>query len=176
MSTCYITSGVQLDCSFGIGGIKSIYILGGAGATVSGYTTEANGSITGMTGTGTFYNFELKRQTSSLQQIITKNYENGSLFYDNELKVRFYKYDATKRDQVRVLAQNDKLKIIAVDQNDVQYYLGSANGMYLSAGTAQTGTQFADGNTWEITFKGMEPELARVIDGVLSSVWNGSIA
>ena len=70
--SCYISSGVDLGCSDGIGGIKSIWVLGASGATAPDVTavavTGTTGPITGITGSGVWYNFELKRNTSSLSQ------------------------------------------------------------------------------------------------------------
>ena len=120
--SCYISSGISLGCSDGIGGIKKIYIVGGGG-TVTGYTYDADGAITGATSTTgtTLYGFELKRNTSSLTQNVQKNFENGTIFFDQVLSAVFYKYDQQKRNEVKILSQNDNLQIIAIDQNDVQY-------------------------------------------------------
>lgn len=173
--SCYISSGLQLGCSDGIGGIKKIYIVGGGG-TVTGYTYDANGAVTGATSTTgtTIYGFELKRNTSSYTQNIQKNFENGTIFFDQELVAVFFKYDQDKRNQVKILSQNDQIQIIAIDQNDTQYLLGQTNGMFLSAGTAATGTNFADRNGFTLTFKGAEKEPSRVITGALSSVFVGA--
>ena len=61
--SCYISSGVDLGCSDGIGGIKSIWVLGASGATAPAVSavaiTGTTGPITGITGTGVWYNFEL---------------------------------------------------------------------------------------------------------------------
>ena len=51
--SCYISSGVQLGCSDGIGGIKKIYIVGGGGsvtyrqilASDLGTTMQISGTI-----------------------------------------------------------------------------------------------------------------------------------
>ena len=173
--SCYISSGVQLGCSDGIGGIKKIYIVGGGGA-VTGYTYDANGAVTGATSTTgtTLYGFELKRNTSSLSQNTTKNFENGTIFFEQVLTAIMYKYDQTKRDQLKVLSQNDNIQIVAIDQNDVQYLLGQVNGMYLSGGSAATGTAFGDRNGFELIFTGQEHEPARTILGSLSAVFTGA--
>jgi hypothetical protein len=173
--SCYISSGVALGCSDGIGGIKKIYIVGGPGS-VTGLTYNASGSITGATSTTgtTIYGFELKRNTSSLSQNTTKNFENGTIFFEQVLTAVFYKYDQDKRNQLKILSQNDELQIIAVDQNDVQYYLGQINGMYLSGGSAATGTAYGDRNGFEMIFTGQEPEPANVITGALGSVFAGA--
>lgn len=173
--SCYISSGVALGCSDGIGGIKKIYIVGGGGE-VTGFTYNSSGAITGATSsTGTtLYGFELKRNTSSLTQNTTKNFENGTIFWEQVLTAILFKYDQDKRNQLLILGQNDQLQIVAIDQNDVQYMLGQVNGMYLSGGSAATGTAFGDRNGFELIFTGQEAEPARVISGALASVFTGA--
>jgi hypothetical protein len=173
---CYISSGLELGCSDGIGGIKKIYIVGGATGEVTGLTYNATGAITGATSvTGTsIYGFELKRNTSSLSQNVTKSFENGTIYFEQVLTAVFFKYDQDKRNQVKILSQNDAIQIIAIDQNDVQYYLGQVNGMYLSGGSAATGTALGDRNGFELTFTGQEQEPARVITGALATVFAGA--
>lgn len=165
--SCYISSGVDLGCSDGIGGIKSIWVLGMTGATGASISqvavTGSTGPITGITGTGAWYNFELKRNTSSLSQNTTKNFENGTIFWEQVLTAVLFKYDQDKRNQLLLLGQNDKIQIIAVDQNDTNYYLGQVNGMYLSGGSAATGTAFGDRNGFELIFTGQEAEPANTI-------------
>ena len=181
--SCYISSGVQLGCSDGIGGIKKIYIVGGGGS-VSGYTYEDDGAITGATSTTgtTLFGFELKRNTSSLVQTVTKNYENGSIYFDQVLSAVFYKYDQQKRNELKVLSQNDNLQIIAIDQNNTYYVLGQVNGMYLSGGNAGSGKAFGDLNGFTLEFKGWEFTPANTIyssadpldyNAYLSSVYTG---
>jgi hypothetical protein len=174
--SCYISSGVQLGCSDGIGGIKKMYVVGGATGEISSVLTSTDGSITGSTVTSgtTIYGFELKRNTSSLSQNTTKSFENGTVYWEQVLTAIFFKYDQDKRNQLKILGQNDQLQIIAVDQNDTQYYLGQVNGMYLSGGSAATGTAYGDRNGFEMIFTGQEPEPARVISGTLASVFSGA--
>lgn len=172
--SCFISSGIQLGCSDGLGGIQKIYILGGStGATISGLTYDATGEITGATGTGTLYGFEVKRNTSSLVQSVQKSFENGSIFYEQVLTIVAYKYDQDKRNLLKLLGQNDELKIVAIDQNGVQVLVGQVNGMFLSGGDANSGTALGDGNKFTFIFSGQEPEPARVIDGALATVFSG---
>jgi YD repeat-containing protein len=178
--SCYISQGVSLnECSDSIGGIKKIYIAGGTGTTlggVTGFTYDADDQITGATAAaGTiFYGFDLKRGTSSLTQNIQKSFENGTIYFDQELLAVMYKYDAAKRLILQNLSQKDNLQIIGIDQNDTQYMLGQVRGMYTSAGAATSGLALGDRNGFEITFLGQEPVPARVIDGVLASVFSGA--
>jgi len=132
--------------------------------------------VTGATSASgtTLYGFQLKRNTSSLSQNTTKNFENGTIYWEQVLTAILFKYDQDKRNQLKILGQNDQLQIVAIDQNDVQYLLGQVNGMYLSGGSAATGTAFGDRNGFELIFTGQEAEPARVIEGTLSSVFAGA--
>ena len=174
--SCYISSGLQLGCSDGIGGIKKIYIVGGATGEITGVTSSADGSITGFTSASgtTVYGFELKRNTSSLAQNTTKNFENGTIYWEQVLTAVFYKYDQDKRNQLKILGQNDQIQIIAVDQNDTNYYLGQVNGMYLSGGSAGTGTAYGDRNGFEMIFTGQEPQPANVISVSLATAFGAT--
>jgi hypothetical protein len=173
--SCFISSGIALGCSDGIGGIKKVYIVGGGGE-VTGFTYDASGEITGATSTSgtTLYGFEVKRNTSSLAQNVTKSFENGTIFFEQVLTIVAFYYSQDKRNLLKILSQNDQLQIIAIDQNDVQYMLGQVNGMYLSGGSAATGTALGDRNGFEFVFTGQEKEPARVIDGALATVFTGA--
>ena len=175
--SCYISQGIALGCSDGIGGIKKVYIVGGSATSeVTGFTYDADGAITGATSTSgtTLFGVEVKRNTSSLAQNISKSFEAGTIFYEQVLTVVAYYYDQDKRNLLTKLSQNDQLQIIAIDQNDVQYMLGQVNGMYLSGGSAATGTALGDRNGFEFIFTGQEKEPARVIEGALASVFAGA--
>jgi len=173
--SCFISSGLQLGCSDGIGGIKKIYIVGGGGE-VTGFTYSTDGSITGATSTSgtTLFGFELKRNTSSLAQNVTKSFENGTIFFEQVLTAVFFYYSQEKRNLLTTLSQNDQIQIVAIDQNDVQYLLGQENGMFLSGGSAATGTAFGDRNGFEWIFTGQEKTPARVISGSLGTVFAGA--
>jgi hypothetical protein len=177
--SCYISSGLQLGCSDGIGGIKKIYVVGGATGDITAVAYAGGvdtGAITGFTSASgtTVYGFELKRNTSSLAQNVTKSFENGTIYFEQVLTAVFYKYDQDKRNQLKVLSQNDQIQIIAVDQNDTQYYLGQVNGMYLSGGDASTGTAYGDRNGFSLVFTGQEPVPASTISGTLAAAFGAT--
>ena len=174
--SCFISEGIALGCSDSIGGLKKLYVLGGStGATFGTVAYNVDDAITGATGgSGSFYAFELKRNTSDLTQNVQKSFENGTIFFEQVVNASFYKYDADKRNALKILSQNDEIFIIAIDQNDTQYMLGQVRGMYLSAGAATSGLALGDRNGFEMTFLGQEPVPARVIDGVLASVFSGA--
>ena len=153
--------------------LKTVYILGDSGHTVSSISQTADEAISGITGVGTFYKFAVKRNTSSLTQTANKSFENGTVYYQPDLVLSFYKYDQDKRNLVKLMAQDDNLKVVVVDQNDTAYYLGEVNGMYLSAGTAETGLAVGDKNGFSLTLTGQEPNLASTLTAPLVDVVSG---
>lgn len=172
--SCFITSGIDIGCSVGVGGIQEVWILGGpSGATVSTLAYDADGAITGATGNGTWYNFKLKTGTSSFTQNVQKNYENNTLIFEQIVNFIFYKYDQEKRNQVLALGKSDDTKVIVRDGNDVYTYLGQKNGLRVGSGTIGTGVAMTDRNGFEIPLQGFEPEPARTIVGDLATVFSG---
>ena len=159
---CDITSGFTLGCRDNSGGIKNIYILSGS---VAGITEVSDGLISDISGSGTFYKFELTKNTGDLTEAPTPSLENGTVFYETTLNVAFHKLQSSIRNQVKVLAQNPDLKIIVETNNGIEtpytgrYFLvGRYRGATLSAGSATSGTAFGDANQYALTFQGLEPE------------------
>ena len=159
---CDITSGFTLGCRDNSGGIKNVYILSGS---IAGITEASEGLISAISGSGTFYKFELTKNTGDITETPTPSLENGTVFYDQSLNVAFHKLQSSIRNQVKVLAQNPDLKIIVETNNGVEtpytgrYFLvGRYRGATLSAGSATSGTAFGDANQYALTFQGLEPE------------------
>lgn len=160
--SCDITSGFTLACRDNSGGIKNIYILSGS---ISNVAEVSDGLISGITGSGSFYKFELTKNTGDLTEAPTPSLEAGTVFYEQTLNVAFHKLQSSIRNQVKVLAQNPDLKIIVETNNGIEspftgrYFLvGRYRGATLSAGSATTGTAFGDANQYALTFQGLEPE------------------
>jgi len=172
---CNITSGFSLACRDNTGGIKNIYILSGS---VSSLVEAQEGLISGLSGSGVFYKFELTKNTGDFVETPTVSLENGTVFYDQAINVAFHKLQSSIRNQVKVLAQNPDLKIIVETNNGVEtpytgrfFYVGNRRGATLSGGAGATGTAFADANQYALSFQGMEPEPAEEV-----STSNGTLA
>lgn len=183
---CDITSGFTLGCRDNSGGIKNIYILGASGSAdpvIDSYTPGTEGQITGISGSGAFYKYELTKNTGDLSETPTPSLENGTVFYEQTVNAAFHKLQASIRNQVKVLAQNPNLKIVVETNNGEEspytgkfFLVGRYRGATLSAGAATTGTTFGDANQYALTFQGLEPEPMDEIvtlDGTLASVLTG---
>jgi hypothetical protein len=179
MSTCNITSGFSLGCRDNAGGIRNLYILSGSINTI---TSNAGGAVTGITGSGSFYQFELFRQTGDYSEAITSTPENGTIFYDQTLNAVFFKMQSSVRNQIKVLAKNPDLKIVVETNNGSStsgvpgsgkfFLMGQENGAQLLSGTGQTGKAFGDLNGYNLTFSGQEPEPAPEISGSATTFTN----
>jgi len=171
---CDILSGFQLGCRDNTGGLKAIYILGESASlapSIDSITGYENGLITNITGTGSWYQFQLFRQTSNYSEELVATPENGTIVYNQSATVVFFKMDTAMRNRVKVLAQNPNLRIIIETQNgsedgDARWFLmGQTNGAQLLSGTASTGTAFSDLNGYNLVFTGNEPLPASEVSG-----------
>ena len=135
--------------------------------------------ITSITGSGTFYKFELFRQTSNYSETISSTPENGTVFYEQSVTAVFFKLQSATRNKVKVLAQNPDLKIVVETNNGAsdgvgQFFLiGEDTGAQLINGTSATGTAFGDLNGYTLTFTSQEPEPASEIDGFANAILSG---
>lgn len=158
--SCLINSAIPLDCMGGIGGLKTAYFLAGEIAT----TTVVAGEITAMSGTGTFYQYELAKDTAFFNEAINVSNTAGTIFYEGVLTIVLQKMSSEKRNQILLLAQNRDLRIAFVDQNDITWIMGLDRGAVMSASNAATGTAPADANMYTLSFTAQEPTAAFPIE------------
>jgi len=162
--SCDITSGFTLGCRDNVGSIKQIYILSGS---VTNVVDASEGLINAITGSGTFFTFELFRETSDYAENVTVAPENGTVVYEQTVNAVFFKMQTATRNQIKVLAQNPNIKMI-VETNNVgntsQYvYVGEEYGVQLLTSAGGTGTLFGDRNGYTLTFTGREPNPASFV-------------
>jgi hypothetical protein len=169
--SCLINDIIALDCINGLGGVKEMYVFAG---TWGGYT-EVSGEVTAISGTGSFYQFYLPKDTASFTESTNVSQTNGTLFYQPELTAVFQKMEAAKRNQLLLLAQNRDLRVVYVDNNDISWLMGPDRGCIVSAGTATTGTAVGDANSYTITLQGQEPLPVTPLDGSLANVIGSGI-
>jgi len=156
--SCSLTTGYALGCRDAVGGIKTIFVqtLNATGSV----NTNGSGLVTGFTPTsvsGSWFEYDLTKATSSMTETLNASTENGTLFYTPEVTFTINKLQTSVRNELRLLARN-RLLVIVLDNNGRYWLLGAANGLEASAGTAGTGTAFGDRSGYEMTLTGMEPD------------------
>ena len=140
---------------------------------IASVTQSTGDTITQISGTGTFYCFELIRTSSQHTETVTASLENGTVFYQGETVTYFAKLEQAKRNILKTLAQSQRLAIVIEDNNGDYFYLGQTYGSFISAGSSVTGKALGDANGYNITFQYLEPNPMNQLSGSLSSVVAG---
>jgi len=169
MACSNLTAGFTLDCNDANGGIEKIFIANGPVESI----TETAGLVSAITVGGSalapadFFEFEVPRQTSSLTETATISQENGTVFYDQAITMVFNKMEATKRNQLLLMAEATSMVVVAKDNNGKYFSIGLERGAYTSAATATSGTAYGDRNGYEITISGLEAAPSYEVDGAI---------
>lgn len=168
---CNLTAGIQLGCRDNTGGLKTLWITDFT--NVTSVTSNSGDTITAISGTGTFYEFQLIRTSSQMTETVNASLENGTVFYQGEIVTYFNKLGQDKRNILKTLAQSQQLAIVAEDNNGQYFYLGQTYGCFISAGTSVTGKALGDQNGYNMTFQYLEPNPMNQLSGSLSSIAQG---
>jgi hypothetical protein len=168
---CNLTAGIPLSCRDNVGGVQTIWITDFT--NIDSITKNSGDTITSISGTGTFYEFQLIRTSSQFTETVNASLENGTVFYTQELVTYFAKLDQTKRNILKTLAQSPRLAIVMEDNNNNYFYLGETYGSFISAGSSVTGKALGDQAGYNLTFQALEPNPMNELSGSLSSVATG---
>ena len=168
---CNLTAGIQLGCRDNTGGLATLWITDYT--NVTSLTSNTGDTITAISGTGTFYEFQLIRTSSQLTETVNASLENGTVFYQGEIVTYFSKLGQDKRNILKTLAQSQRLAIVAEDNNGQYFYLGQTYGCFISAGTQVTGKALGDANGLNMTFQYLEPNPMNQLSGSLASIATG---
>jgi hypothetical protein len=155
--TCVLSTAIAKPCGDGVSGLKKIWAVEWDALDS---ITETAGVITAMTldGVKAFFGWSFEPGQAQMTANINRSRENGTLFYEHKLNVKFNRYETTKRNEIKIVSAAD-LAIIALDRNGKYWLLGRVNGMTLESGTGDSGKAMGDFNGFELNFTGMEEDL-----------------
>jgi hypothetical protein len=164
--SCFLDQNFTLDCRTGsTGGLKSLHILGASGNTISGYTTNASEQVTAFSGAGTWYSFQLPKQSASLTETIGVNETAQSVTFQPALSINLPKLDAATRQIFVDLVALNNVYAIVEDNNNRYWFVFLDNGGVVSEGTLQSGQAYTDLNGVSgLVISGGEPTSIREID------------
>lgn len=171
--SCNLSAGIQLGCRDNTGGLKTIWITDYT--NVTSLTSSTGDTITAISGTGEFYEFQLIRTSSQLTETVNASLENGTVFYTGEIVTYFNKLGQDKRNILKTLAQSPRLAIVAEDNNGQFFYLGQTYGCFISAGTSVTGKALGDQNGYNMTFQYLEPNPMNQLSGSIYAITTGIV-
>jgi len=164
MASCYISTGYTLDCrTSSTGGLKSMWILGGSGNTITGYTVT-NSQVSAIGGTGTWFNFQLPKQAASLTETLGINTTSQSITFQPEIVVNLPKLDTTLRNVFVDLVGQTEIYALVEDNNNRYWLVFLDNGGQVTAGSLASGQAYTDLNgASALTMSGGEPTLIREV-------------
>lgn len=175
--SCYISNGYTLDCrNASIGGIKELWILGDSGHTISAYTTDnTTDKLTSVSGSGTFYKFQLVKQSSSFTEEIQVNDTAQSITFAPAITVSLPKLDQSLRNLFFDLVKQNEVYAMVKDNNERVWFVFLANGGIVTEGSMATGQAYNDLNGITLTIGGGEPEASRevLVTTTLEDVFSG---
>jgi hypothetical protein len=175
--SCFISSGYTLDCrTSSVGGLKTIWILGGAGNNISGWTENAIDQITSVSGAGTFFKFELTKQGSSFTENITVNTTAQSVVFEPTLLINLPKFSQSLRNTFQELVALNNVFAVVEDNNGRYWSFAFQNGALVTAGGVQTGLAYSDLNGMAaLTIVGGEPNASQeiLVTTTLQAVFTG---
>jgi hypothetical protein len=169
--SCNLAAGITLGCRDNAGGVNRVWITDYE--NVTSVVKNTGDTITSITGTGVFYEFQLIRTTSEMTETINASLENGTVFYTQELVMFFAKLEQYKRNIIKTLAQSFRLAVIFEDNNGSYFLLGEEYGMFVSAGSNVTGLALGDRQGYNLTLQALEQLPMNELAGTIYSVVSG---
>ena len=150
--SCILNRGKSLGCST-IAGVEKVWL--GTYDADAVYTIDANGIVTSVTGATGVYLFEQDMEYAGFNQPATITRENGTVFFQSDLNLKFIDLDA---DLIELTLKLVNAPLYAVFlSNSGNYFIagvesaGRATESQLSLGVAMGDL---NGSTLTITFKG----------------------
>ena len=149
--SCIIDMGYTLGCNT-IGGVERVWI--GTYDAAQAYSYDADNVVTGITSGVTIYLMEQDIEFAGLNQTGNFSRENGSVFYESVLSVKFIELTAELRNLVVALG---RAPIFAVVKSNAggYYACGVESAGRATSGVASLGVAQGDlnGATFEITWR-----------------------
>jgi hypothetical protein len=158
---CDLTGGRLRPCKDAVGGIKKVHFVdfGDLGTLSIG----SNDEITDLTGTFTYYTYDVKGN-SSLETNITSSMENGTTFFEQVVNITLFKLTKEDNKELKLMAYG-RPHVIIQTFDDKFLLVGAENGADVTGGTAVTGTAMGDLNGYTLTLTANELRMPSFIDG-----------
>lgn len=133
-----------------MGGLKVVYIANSS--DVEDFTVT-DGQITSinMASGKTFRTYSFRRNTASMTSTLSVDPANGTSVA-TDVSLSFLKQDTQKRLEISALSIGELIMIVQ-DANGRHWFLGKDMPVMASAGGAESGTVYTDGNRYTITLQ-----------------------
>lgn len=150
MSCIQILNGIQIDCEPSMGGLRVVYIANHTDVTDFTITDGQITSIT-MADDKKFKTYSFRRNTANMTSTLAVDPTNGTSV-STDVVLSFLKQDTQKRIEISALSIGE-LVMIVQDANGRYWFLGKDMPVMASAGGAESGKAYTDGNRYTITLQ-----------------------
>ena len=150
MACTQTLNGIMVDCEPSMGGLRIVYIANYSDVT----DFEINeGQITAinMASGKTFKEYSFRRNTANMTSTLSVDPANGTSVA-TDVALSFLKQDTQKRLEISALSIGE-LVMMVQDANGRFWFLGKDMPVMASAGGAESGTAYTDGNRYTITLQ-----------------------
>lgn len=147
--TTYALKGMGQECAGAVAGLKKLYIGLGREWTVNTVASSHTATVSAATTGAMFYDYYIMEESSSLTSQLNVNNQNGVKYYSNVVNATFVRLRPEKHIELMALA-NEKLIVIAIDNNNQGWLLGADGLATATSETAQTGQAVDDLSGYQI--------------------------
>lgn len=168
MARCLLNAPINSnECSFSIGGLSKIYIAN-YDDVISYTDSDLDGIIDtitmGTSGTARFYEFDISKNTSSANSVLTVN--GGNKYILQTVDFFINKDDAESIDIAEVLSLGNFVVITKNRKGKYKIY-GNLDGLEATAGDVNSGVAEGDTSTIHMTLSGPSENYFLTFDGVI---------
>jgi hypothetical protein len=133
-----------------MGGLRVVYIANHSDVTDFEVTDGQITAITMASGK-TFKTYSFRRNTASMTSTLSVDPANGTSVA-TDVALSFLKQDTQKRLEISALSIGE-LVMLVTDANGRTWFLGKDMPVMASAGGAESGTAYTDGNKYTLTLQ-----------------------
>ena len=150
MACTQTLNGIMVDCEPSMGGLKVVYIANYSDVT-DFEITEGQITAINMASGKTFKEYSFRRNTANMTSTLSVDPANGTSVA-TDVALSFLKQDTQKRLEISALSIGE-LVMMVQDANGRFWFLGKDMPVMASAGGAESGTAYTDGNRYTITLQ-----------------------
>jgi hypothetical protein len=161
---CTTLEAIIKGCDNNIGSITKIYINDQDNVTVDPTTDIdlATWTITAITVTADFEEFEFRRNTSNYTEEAAIDLINGSSFVTQTINLMFHRREGAKSRAIKILGEGQRdLAVIVLDGNGKYWYFDKVQVTAYGEGS---GTAKADGSKYSLVLTAEAENLAYEVD------------
>lgn len=147
MADCSLTTGFDLDCKKGVGGVQTIILTDWANVnSVGAVTLDADEIVTALTvSSGDLHIYNLPPQTASFEETIAVNEDNGTVVYTQTINFNMFMLDSDKRKELQEAAKM-RLAVFVLDAMNNWFLVGLERSANFTTSTGATGAKLGDMN------------------------------